>query len=468
MTELRKFGLADFLSLVLVLGLALAGRALYLLQWADSSRGEGPIRVQDRSPILTELPSGTEMFRRSSPSETEALIHNLEKHGWFGCLAPFAEKEEQTAHAAPGYPWLVYGMSKIVSRDGLESAMRWLQAALGTVTAALYFFFARRAFRSVAVATVAGVLVAIHPFFIANTAALEDGVVATFLLAVVLLLGSRAAQTGGPFASLLFGLALAGLALVRASLLPFAFVALVWFLLRSRTLARGWLCALLAFLGFANGLAPWTVRNIMTPNIGEPLPVVDSAYYHLWIGNNPEATGGPLTNEMLKTAPAERLSKIENQPKRYNSLGKDVADEVRSRPDETLKRRLRAGMDFVVGEDFVKKGELIEPIDPEKKIETWQRAAFAGMLLGMLAFGFLGWRWSYGWRAEALPAALAMVFVPLPYILSHAEGLHGPRLPLDGMLLTYAGFAICCLLPKIGRNLLDAKVPDEPDVDQLR
>src|SRR5439155_24053597 len=151
MTEMRKFGLADFLAVVLVLGLALAARALYLMQWADSSRNDGPIAVQDRSPELRDLPPGTRMFGRSTfrtdtplseanrlPTETEALIHNLGEHGCFGSLAPFADKEEQTAHVAPGYPWLVYGMWKVVGFDRVESAVRCLQALLGSVTALLY------------------------------------------------------------------------------------------------------------------------------------------------------------------------------------------------------------------------------------------------------------------------------------------------------------------------------------------
>ena len=55
--------------------------------------------------------------------------------------------------------------------------------------------------------------------------------------------------------------------------------------------SRGWLFALLAFLGFANALVPWTVRNYQLT--GAIVPVVDSAWWHLWIGNSPDATGGP-------------------------------------------------------------------------------------------------------------------------------------------------------------------------------
>jgi hypothetical protein len=49
-----------------------------------------------------------------------------------------------------------------------------------------------------------------------------------------------------------------------------------------------------------------------------------------------------------------------------------------------------------------------------------------------------------------------MLWVPLPYILGHAEGLSGPRLPLDGVLLCYAAFALVALIPGLNGDLLDA------------
>ena len=80
-------------------------------------------------------------------------------------------------------------------------------------------------------------------------------------------------------------------------------------------------------------------------------------------------------------------------------------------------------------------------------------AILYGCLLGMLALGLLVWRWTYGWRAQAMPSSLALIWVPLPYVLSHAEALQGPRLPLDGILLCYAAFALIYLIPLIGSVL---------------
>jgi 4-amino-4-deoxy-L-arabinose transferase-like glycosyltransferase len=431
MAEMRRFTLTDGLLLAAIVALAAGTRAGYLVSCADNARNPGPLLVQ------------------TTPAELETLVANLKDNQRFASRAPFAAKEEETAHVAPGYPWLVSALGRMVDAAARESTMRWLQCGLGTLTAALYFLFARRAFQSRTVAVLSGLLCALHPFWIINTAAISDGVVATFLLALVVFFGARASQTSGALASLLYGLSLAALSLVRAALLPFAFVGLSWFLVRSRGLTRGWLCALLAFLGFVNGLAPWTFRNWKL--FGEPLPIVDSTYLHLWIGNNPHATGGPANEEAMKSAPSEELAKIPRQTDRYARLGELMWQEVHDHPAETVRRRLMAGLDFFFGEQWFKEGRLVDPTRSEEVLPNWLAWSYPvvleSTLLGMLGLALLGWRWTYGWRAAAMPSSLALMWIPLPYILSHAGALSGPRLPLDGVLLCYAAFALACLLP---------------------
>jgi hypothetical protein len=456
MTTVRRFGLVDALLFLAVLAMAAGLRAGYLVFAADHAHTSGPVQVQ-----------GEEEGR-------QALVANLKEHSWFGSLAPFAAVEEQTAHVAPGYPWLLGHLARLPG--DLESTVRWIQCGLGALTAGLYFLFARRAFRGLLVGTLAGCATALHPFWIVNTAEVNDGVLATFLLAGCLCLGARASQAGGAFTSLVYGLALACLALVRAALLPFAFVALLWFLLRCRMQTRGWLLALLAFLGFANGLAPWTLRNLQATQ--DVVPIVDTMYLHLWIGNNPRATGGPLSEPVLLDAiaqqrgqtSAEAAQQLADKPQkeRYRDLAGAVSQEVRSNLLVTVRRRIWAGLYFVFGEEWFKDQQpdrLVAhqgpPADQENSassLATWVAGhaplLLTSALLGMLLLGGLGWRWTYAWRHESMPAALAVLWVPVPYLLSHAEALSGPRLPLDGVLLCYAAFAIACLLPGVGRGLL--------------
>jgi len=136
-------------------------------------------------------------------------------------------------------------------------------------------------------------------------------------------------------------------------------------------------------------------------------------------------------------------------------LAGPLLDEVRQNPVGTLNRRLGAGLCFFLGEDWLTERKLWRdnPTFVESE-STRSRELYhellTGSLLAMLLLAALGWRWSFGWRCEAMPLSLAAVWIPLPYLLSHAESLSGPRLPLDGVLLCYAAFALCyCFKPSL-------------------
>lgn len=422
MTEMRPLKWIEALLLGAILLLAASVRAGYLITCADSGRNAGPLLVE------------------TLPPDLDLLVGNLKNKQRFAVPSPVDGEDKDIASVSPGYPVLTAAVGSLVDDDARPSAMRWLQCGLGTLTVGLYFLFARGAFHSSLVAVLTGLLCALHPFWILDTAALAEGTTATFLLALVLFLGGQASQTSGPLSSLLYGLALAALALVRAALLPFAFVALAWFLLRSRTLARGWLAALLAFLGFVNGLAPWTVRNWQL--FGQPLPIVDSTYYHLWIGNKP-----PDSQAAEETAASDSRT-------REGYYANEILREMSDHPAETVHRRLQAGLYFLFGECWFTTGRLAEFFVPQwpEWLEGSYSVVLESTLLVLVVLGLLGWRWTYGWRSSAMPSSLAMIWVPLPYILSHAEALSGPRLPLDGVMLCYAAFVLACLFP--GRGLL--------------
>lgn len=447
MADMRRFGPADLLFLLVVLAAAAGARAGYLMTGADNGNREGPLRVQ-----AAQAPAPGQ-----DPDEVRTLIDNVKVDFAFVSAAPFSADPEVTAHVAPGYPYLLGLLAQQVPADQFGFTVRWVQAGLGSLTAVFYYLFARRAFRSLMAGTLAGLFAALHPFWVIEVANFSDATLASCALAFCLLLGSQAGEKGGALKSLLLGASLAGLSLVRAAYLPFAFVLLIWFLLRSRTLRLGWLCALCAFLGFGTALAPWAIRNYQV--FEEPVPIVTSTYLDLWVGNNPNATGGPATEKIWSGAPKDELTKISRQPDRYNRLGREVAEEVKTNPLGTLQRRVNAALYFLLGERwFTNNGEVAEVTGTSDAMPEWLKdsyqGALTGVLAGMLVLSFLGWRWSYGWRWESIPAALAVMWVPIPYVLGHAGALSGARLPLDGVLLSYAAFALCCALPGVGGHLL--------------
>jgi 4-amino-4-deoxy-L-arabinose transferase-like glycosyltransferase len=460
MPATRASNSSNLVLFLLVLCVAAGVRAGYLWVCADRGHHNGPVAVQDLVAFQGKPQDGAAPDALAPTTELDTLIKNVAVNSWFGSSAPLALNQERTAHVAPGYPWLVAKLESLPIDIGpTQWVVRWIQCALGTLTAVFYFLFALRAFGNRFTATAAGLGCALHPFWVFNTAEINDGVLTTFLLATCLLLGERGTRSGDGFVSLSYGLLLAALALVRAALLPLAVVALLWFLFRSRTLRRGWLCALLAFLGFANGLLPWTFRNYKT--FHDVIPVADASYLHLWIGNNPRSTGGPQGDqtilETLALARGEDVTQLSQelgglpQRERYEGLARDVARQIRNDPAGALKRRLEAGLCFVLGERWFKDRVLWRTNAAEaQEMPAWLGESYPallyGSLLALLGLGVLGWRWSYGRRYTSMPASLAFIWVPLPYILSHAEELQGPRLPLDGVLGCYAAFALTCLL----------------------
>ncbi|MCS7045135.1 MAG: glycosyltransferase family 39 protein [Gemmataceae bacterium] len=460
MTPPPRFSWIEMLGLFVVIGLAATLRAGYLHLAADDGRADPALVVQGDGE-LPPLPSDAELRGRRPPTEFDNLVHNLTSDArWFGSLAPLAIREETTAHVAPGYYWLVARVAELTATP--DAAVRWLQCGLGVTTVVCLYLFARRAFASARVAWLAGVLAAIHPFWIINGAELADGTVATFLLAAALALGARGSQTGDPFASLLFGLTLAAAATVRAALLVFALIALLWFLYQCKRIRYGWFNAILVVLGFANGVAPWALRNWRV--FEEPVPIVTSTYLHLWIGNHPGADGGPKDEAGLRQALApERLTQLldePNQARRYAGLANDVLAEVQQDPAATVTRRCLAGAKFLVGDQWFRRQQMSEDRSGANRLVTtapdWLTAnvetALHGAMLLLLSLGLLGWRWTYAWRKQAWPATLAFLWIPVPYLLGHAETLSGPRLPWDAPLICFSAYALACVFPSVAHN----------------
>ena len=450
--EKSRFGLVDALLAVLVFGVAVALRLGYVAVCCEDQMEPPPVQVQDAETAIN-LVHGSDFL----PTARDVLVDNLRRYNWFANHAPLSKAEEPTARVAPGYPWLVAWLANAM--DDPQQATRTLrrvQCGLGALTAVFYFLFARLAFGSSFVGFMAGLLTAIHPFWIVNVAELQDGTLAAFLLGGCLFLGTAATQRGNVLGSFLFGGCLAGVALVRAAFLPYAFVACLWFLLRCRGMPRGWVCALLAVLGFGNGLAPWMVYNMR--EYGDVVPITDSLYLDLWIGSNSKAWGGPQNEQTLReTLLPDRLEALldkKNQAHRYGMLAVDLKERLQENPTGVIEKRLRSGICFLFGaawfKDYTLAREHWTPTAPHELAEGLPLALRLSLVL-MFGLGLLGWRWSYGWDREANLGSLALLWVPLPYILSHADFYSGSRLPLDGVFLTFAAFALGWMFPPVAR-----------------
>jgi hypothetical protein len=481
MSAIRRMDLADMIAFIVIVAAAAGVRVWYLNTAADGASTSGPLRVQDDWPAA---PSDAQPRGRAAVTELDVLVGNLVTDNRFAARRPFAQKEEETAHVSPGYPYFLFLLERVTGdADKTDQLARWIQAGFGALTAGLYYVIALIGFRSRIVALPSGLFSAVHPFWIVNTAAIDDGTTATFLLALTLFFGTRSGIVGGPLTSLLFGLSLAALALVRAALLPFSIVGLLWFMLRSRSVPRGWLCGTVAFLGFVIGFTPWTLRNWNL--FQEPVPIVDSRYEHFWMGYNPRATGGPMSEkEMLEamvrgeddTEGIALQRRLKEQPplgERHRILADAMHRSMSDDPGGCVRSRSGATLSFFFGASFIHRpenwvtGSLMASPNRYEPLPPWLGeklpVIFYGVTLAMLLLSLLGWRWTYAWRRESRLLALATIFIPLPYVLSHAESLVGPRLPLDGVLLTFAAFALSCMIPGVGAWLFAGPEADEEE-----
>ena len=144
---------------------------------------------------------------------------------------------------------------------------------------------------------------------------------------------------------------------------------------------------LLAFLGFANGLTFWTIRNYKVPDWGHRLiPIVDTAYYHLWMGNNP-ANGEPMSeNEVItslavarhedRATTAATLAKL-NQPSRYDEMGKSLWSVVLDDPGRILGLRVKSGIVFFLGAPG-------RHLASDKKMPDWLAQGYIAIFAGAL------------------------------------------------------------------------------------
>src|SRR5262245_27277305 len=195
-----RWRFADVLFLALVCAVAGGARAWYVSECSGQGRLTPALQVQGPgppAPVPSWLGAQHKIRGKIRPTELDNLVENLSTDRGYGGFAPLApaqpDQQEATPHVAPGYAWLfgwIGGWAE--TWEQADQWMRWLQVLLGTLTVAFYFCFARRVFHSGNVAALTGLLCALHPFWIVNTAELNDGVLATFLLAAALMLAVRA------------------------------------------------------------------------------------------------------------------------------------------------------------------------------------------------------------------------------------------------------------------------------------
>jgi 4-amino-4-deoxy-L-arabinose transferase-like glycosyltransferase len=161
------------------------------------------------------------------------------------------------------------------------------QSLIGVGTVCCGALLAAEMFGSSAAITAAA-LTAIYPYYVVHDTALQETSLYTFLTALAVLLLLRVRRGGSCITAMCAGLTLGLTVLTRATLAPFAVLAVLWLALPDQSHARPWqrrLWAVLLCTGVAAlTVSPWLVRSY---RLTGSVALSTEAGRVLWAANNP-------------------------------------------------------------------------------------------------------------------------------------------------------------------------------------
>jgi 4-amino-4-deoxy-L-arabinose transferase-like glycosyltransferase len=151
------------------------------------------------------------------------------------------------------------------------------QAALGAGTVFCSALLASELFGSTAAILAAG-LTAIYPYYVVHDTAMQETSLFTLLTLLSVLMLMRAWRTGSRMSAAAAGLALGADVLTRATIAPYALLALLWLLAKREATAL--ICAGV----LAATVAPWLIRS---HRLTGAFTLTTETGLQLWDGNNP-------------------------------------------------------------------------------------------------------------------------------------------------------------------------------------
>lgn len=258
-----------------------------------------------------------------------------------------------TAYWPVGYPGFLSLLFKLFGPStGIGKAAN---TVLTLLIVAVTWKIGRKHFESAKVATVAALILAVHPAVVAYSGILASEPLYTALLLAGALVGT--APKRAPVAGIAFGLA----CLVRPQALLVPLLVALAETAKKLVPLRTWLLGLgLTFATIAVVLAPWTIRNLR--QFGQFVFVSTNGGDNLWIGNNPTSKGTyqtptppglkPTMNEAQRDKAATRAALI---------YIKGSPSEVVSRWPSKLKATFLSGTDAPYWAFQKTKGKLQSP-----------------------------------------------------------------------------------------------------------
>jgi 4-amino-4-deoxy-L-arabinose transferase-like glycosyltransferase len=366
---------------------------------------------------------------------------------------------------APLFPLFMAGIWSVTGESVF--AVKIVQAIMHAITTLLVFRTAKLMTRETLVASLAGLLFAVNPFFIYQAAAIQTEALHTFLLTLALLLVIKMVVAEGGFdlktaaaAGVAFGLG----ALCKNSplgiciVLAIAMAALGY--KRQKSLAAP---AVMVAVMFAT-ILPWSFYNLETR--GEFILINDSSGFVAWIGNHPanlriyegEFASREETQKyqdyLGKTLPAEQVAEWE-RTKGYSRLSfkerealwrQQAIENAKAEPGVTARlwacKLIAFWRPWLSSDIYSIKATLLS----------------AALLVPLLVLGFAGmWisRKRKGVREVVILFTILMLFVTAV----HTALVSTMRLRLsnvDPLLTIFAAIAVVAILSRFGKERIDS------------
>ncbi len=223
-----------------------------------------------------------------------------------GFSVMFLGADGPTSQQAPAYPFLVAG-AYALGGVGTPRSLLILelgQAALGGVMVGLVVLLAAEvAPRNPRVATLAGLIAAVHPTLVYSATHVQVASLATTLLVACLALAYRAGRMGSARVAAGAGVCL-GLLALTDPILALVAPGMAWAI----AIGRGWRrsARLVGLVGASAALcvAPWVVRNALVH--GEVVPIKSSFGYAFWQGNCALSEG---TDKVVRASVERKLGR---------------------------------------------------------------------------------------------------------------------------------------------------------------
>jgi 4-amino-4-deoxy-L-arabinose transferase-like glycosyltransferase len=341
---------------------------------------------------------------------------------------PFTKANTPTAHWSFLYPLYLAGVYALTGYHPLVA--RLLQGVVGGALLCFLIYKIGRRVVSEDTGLVGAGLAAVYGYFIYYNVALMTETFSIVLVLLILYLSLELKEEPILIRWLGLGVSLGLAALLRQTVLLFAPFLLIWLFIELRTRAMRWWYFALPIAIMLLFVLPWTLRNYQVYR--EFLLLNSNAGYALYASNNP-SLGSDWRNEFVVVPIPKELTGL-NEAQLDRALTQRGLEFILADPKRSLWLNLDKSLEYA----------RFWPSSDSSRISNLNRVLSFGLYL---PFMILGLFFSVSRWRNFVPLYLFMVIHTGIHLLSWPSPRY--RLPVDAVLMVFAGLALVQLVKQI-------------------